>query len=659
MLIFVLIGLLVIAVSIFLVPLKAQYFVMLTGQLAAMILSGLAALLVFKNSTTLDIFLVNLLDNQVFLVIDPLSAFFILVINLTVFTGALYARGYLKPYEGVKSKKEMAWHYFHFFLMHISMLMVVMLREGISFLVFWELMSVATFFLILFESEKPETKAAAIKFFIQMHIAFYLIIIGFIVAGLTTGLPIGFESLGSYFKTFPVFPLFLLFFVGFGIKAGFIPLHSWLPHAHPAAPSHISGVMSGVMIKMGIYGIVRVLSYIHTDLLTIGIFLLLISAFSGIVGVVIAIVQHDIKKLLAYHSIENIGIIGMGIGIGVIGLAMNNNVLASLGFAGGLLHVLNHSLFKSLLFYSAGSVYQQTHSKNIEQLGGLMKKMPYTAILFLVGAVAISGLPPFNGFISEFLIYAGLFKSLHHNNLLLGFLLLGGIVALVVIGGLAMFCFTKVFSIVFLGHSRSEKTLQAHEVTNQMLFPKFLIAFIILAIGTLPFIILKPLGDVVGVFVKNTEAIGALTSTMTEISVAMGLLIGIIALVWVVRNYRKTPAKDIDSTWGCGYEYGEAGLNQYSATSYSEYIGKKAKIIVGVEKHFKPLSKEEIFPEAREFTTHSSDVFEDNLASKPTGKLLFIMEKMAIFQTGNIQHYLLYAIVFVVIIVGLTLLNFI
>jgi len=213
--------------------------------------------------------------------------------------------------------------------------------------------------------------------------------------------------------------------------------------------------MSGVMIKMGIYGILRVLTYIHHDLFYIGLFILIISLISGLIGVSMAIVQHDVKKLLAYHSIENIGIIGIGIGLGTIGLAENMPLLTALGFGGGILHILNQPLFKSLLFYTAGSVYQQTHTRNIEQLGGLITKMPKTAIFFLLGALAISGLPPFNGFISEFLIYSGMFKSLHLASLFTDIVLLFSFSGLAIIGGLAIFCFTKVFSINFFGTSVS------------------------------------------------------------------------------------------------------------------------------------------------------------------------------------------------------------
>ncbi len=652
--------LLLLSFGIFMVPAKIQYYYTLGLQVILICLTSVLTWQAFGGSEPIQLKILSLPSGDINLVIDKISGFFIFVINLTVLTGALFANGYLAPYRTKKTKTEMAWHFFNFFLLHLSMLMVVLLREGISFLVFWELMSVSTFFLIIFESEQQEIKEAGIKFLIQMHIALAFLLAGFLVSSTFTGQRFGFDSLAAYFGASPVFPVFMLFFIGFGIKAGFIPLHSWLPHAHPAAPSHISGVMSGVMIKMGIYGIIRTLTYIHTELLSVGMLILIISAFSGITGVVIAIVQHDFKRLLAYHSIENIGIIGIGIGIGVIGLAIGNPVLASLGFAGGLLHVLNHSLFKSLLFYSAGSIYQQTHTKNIEQLGGLMKKMPATAVFFLIGAIAISGLPPFNGFISEFLIYSGLFKSLSNNNLLLSFVLLGGIVSLVIIGGLAVYCFTKVFSIIFLGNPRSELTANAHEVKPDMLIPKYLIAFFIVVIGVMPFIVIGPLSAMTNELVGDTSILRQSSISLNYITLSLLILTGLSTALWLLKKrMSRNRAIVVETTWGCGYTGANPAVHQYTATSYADYIARKAKLLVGAKKHFKPLSKDDIFPAPTRFDTHSSDVFEDNLILKPVRKLLAFLERIAVLQTGNIQDYLLYAILFVIFISLITILNII
>ena len=575
-------------------------------------------------------------------------------------TGILYAKGYLKPYLPGKSKTAMALHYFSFVWLHLSMLLVCMLRDGLSFLIVWEIMSFTSFFLVIFESEKASTIKYGIQYLIQMHIGFAFLLVAFLISGIITGEPVGFESLEKYFSTQAVFPLFLLFFVGFGIKAGFIPFHTWLPHAHPAAPSHISGIMSGVMIKMGIYGIIRVLTFIHTDLLAIGIFLLIISFISGVIGVILAIVQHDIKKLLAYHSIENIGIIGMGIGVGVIGMATENFTLAALGLAGGFLHILNHSLFKSLLFYTAGNVYMQTHTRNIGKLGGLIKKMPKTALFFLLGSVAISGLPPFNGFISEFFIYLGMFKELHTGDLLLSLLLLGGIVGLVLIGGLAIYCFTKVFSVVFLGNLRSRIPENATEVEESMFISKYIIGFFIVFIGLLPIWVTKPLTGVVSVFTPDVSALTAIAPSLQGITISMSVFILIVGALWLIRKWiTRTKTIETGPTWGCGYTGANPAVHQYTATSYADYIGNLAKYITGTRKHYKIIEKDEIFPAPRKFETHSSDVFEDYLVSKPFDKLLRFLDRIAVFQTGNIQHYLLYAIVFMILILVLTILNFI
>ncbi len=294
--------------SIFIIPKRYQFVITFSAELLLSFFSGYLAVQAFSSEEICKMFFGTFLGNEVFLVIDKISAFFILVVNLIVLMGLIYSKGYLQPYRDKKTKTELGLHYFSIILLHLSMLFVLTLREGISFLIAWEVMSLATFILILFENEVQQTVKAAVQFIIQMHVAFVFIVVAFLIASIKTGLPIGFDSLELYFQTVSVFPLFLLFFAGFGIKAGFILLHTWLPHAHPAAPSHISGIMSGVIIKMGIYGIVRVLTYIHTDLYNIGLFLLIISFISGILGVTLAIVQHDYKKLLAYHSIENIGI---------------------------------------------------------------------------------------------------------------------------------------------------------------------------------------------------------------------------------------------------------------------------------------------------------------------------------------------------------------
>ncbi len=651
----------VLSLALFLVPKRAQYYFDLFLHIALLSISSIWAIQeLFTLTVPIKLAFMPFMYYTLNIEIDKLLAFFILVINFTVLTGIIYAKAYLKPYFDKKSKMEFALHYFNFLWLHISMLLVVMLRDALAFLVIWEIMSLSSFFLVIFESEKKETIKIGIKYLIQMHIGVVFLMLAFIWAYVQTGAEFSFDGLAVYFHANNPFYLFLMFFIGFGIKAGFIPLHSWLPHAHPAAPSHVSGVMSGVMIKMGIYGILRVLTYIHHDLFYIGLFILIFSLVSGIIGVSLAIVQHDVKKLLAYHSIENIGIIGIGIGLGTIGLAENIPILAVLGFGGGILHILNHSLFKSLLFYTAGSVYQQTHTRNIEQLGGLIKKMPKTALFFLLGALAICGLPPFNGFISEFLIYSGMFKSLHTANLFTDVILLFSFVGLAIIGGLAIFCFTKVFSIIFLGTARSEKVNHAKEVEPIMLLPNFLIGFMIIIIGFVPFVFIKPLASIIEIYSANTDGILQIIPTLNKISLSSGIFIALIGLFWILRSWQqKKQSIKQDATWGCGYTGANPALHQYTATSYADNFVQLSSKVVNVKKEFTDYKVDEIFPQEREFETHSSDVFEDNLISKPSNIILRFLKRIAVFQTGKIQHYLLYALVFLAVIFLLTYLNWI
>ncbi|HNW55316.1 MAG TPA: proton-conducting transporter membrane subunit, partial [Bacteroidales bacterium] len=367
--------------------------------------------------------------------------------------------------------------------------------------------------------------------------------------------------------------LFLFFFAGFAIKAGFVPFHTWLPYAHPAAPSHVSGMMSGVIIKIGIFGLMRMLLVIKTDYVTVGYIILILSLVSGLYGVMLAIVQHNLKKLLAYHSIENIGIIGIGIGIGSIGLGTGNQVLASLGFAGALLHTLNHALFKSLLFYTAGNVYQATHTLDIEKLGGLIKKMPQTALLFLVAAIAICGLPPFNGFVSEFIIYSGVYNWLSDATLVPLLVAVSTTSGLAMIGGLAMLCFTKAFGVVFLGSARSELPASCSEVPFARLIPLYLLAGMILLIGLFPTAFISLLSHPVSLFTGGSgfalspEQVVVLKA-IQPVSWASGIFILLVISIYVIRRVALSHRKiSVGATWGCGYEAGTPKI-QYTAGSF-------------------------------------------------------------------------------------------
>jgi NADH:ubiquinone oxidoreductase subunit 5 (subunit L)/multisubunit Na+/H+ antiporter MnhA subunit len=375
-----------------------------------------------------------------------------------------------------------------------------------------------------------------------------------------------------------------------------------------------------------------------------------------------AIVQHDLKRLLAYHSIENIGIIGIGIGTGVIGIATNNNLLALCGFSGGLLHVLNHSLFKSLLFFSSGSVYQAAHTRNIENLGGLMKKMPYTAGLFLIGSLAICGLPPFNGFISEYLIYMGMFNSLSASNLYQSIMLIVVIAGLSLIGGLAIFCFTKAFGIAFLGEARSEKASKATEVPRIMLLPQIIPVVFILLIGLASVWFVKPLsGIVTKAFSLPGMAItyGPALNNLTMISILSGIFLLSVTALLIYRHFHLKSRKiSAGPTWGCGYTAPSA-RQQYTSTSFAYNYNHLAKPLLQTKKIMKEIQQDEIFPAIRTFESHSDDIFKKLLIDKPIGWISELLKKIAVMQTGLIQHYILYAFIFMLVVFLLTYLKII
>lgn len=651
-------GLMVMSFGIFVLRKPSRYNYTLFILISAIAITTLAVLLPnLLNSSATHLFSSSPPKFLTFLAPDSLSGFFILIINFTTLTAFLFAGGYLKSYYEKQTSLRWSIHLWAFMWLYFSMILVVVLHDGFSFLVVWELMAVSSFLLVIFEADDRKVLKTGINYLIQMHLGLLFLLVAFLIAGRDTGV-IGFDGLKTYFSSHSNILVFSLFFIGFGIKAGFIPLHTWLPEAHPAAPSPVSGLMSGVMIKMGIYGILRVVFAIQSDIFVIGLVILGFSLFSGIMGVMMAIVQHDLKRLLAYHSIENIGIIGIGIGLGVLGMATGNNILAILGFTGGLLHILNHSLFKSLLFFNAGSVYQATHTRNIDQLGGLAKKMPFTAAFFLIGSLAICGLPPFNGFISEFLIYLGMFKSFPESSLYFSILLLISLIGLTLIGGLAIFCFTKAFGIVFLGQARSSQAEGAQEVSRSMLFPSILASAAIMAIGLASALFVKPVMNITSELtgIALPELFTAdLIQTLSRISMVGGLFIGLVVIIAAWRYFhlqKRIVTKG--PTWGCGYTAGDE-KQQYTATSWADNFSSLANPVLGTKKQEIPIRENDLFPKKRSFETHPRDLFKAGLIEKPVDFLLNIFKKIAFMQTGQIQHYILYAFLFMLLILLLTM----
>jgi hydrogenase-4 component B len=649
---------LLVSFGIFVLPKKWKYSLCLVLHVLLIISSGSWAVSALTNGPETIALGVSTWSGPIQLVIDPLSAYFMLIINLICFCGIIYAGGYLKPYMSKKRSVFISLHLFSFLWLHGAMLLVTSMRDGIAFLLAWELMSLFSFILVIFEAQKEATLKTGINYLLQMHLGFALIMIAFLIAGNQSG-DLSFAGVAKYFTERDNAPLFLIFFAGFGIKAGFIPLHSWLPRAHPAAPSHVSGVMSGVMIKMGIYGIFRIDSLLQNDLKSIGIIVLLIGVVSGLLGVIMAIMQHDLKKLLAYHSIENIGIIGMGLGIGILGKAVGDDYLMILGLAGALLHTLNHALFKSLLFFAAGNIFYATHTVNMDSLGGLIKNMRYTSIAFLIGALAISGIPPFNGFISEFLIYSGVIHHLRTADFSMSLVGIVTLLGLVLIGGLCIYCFTKAFGMSFLGTRRSVINLHVEEVPKVMLLSTVPLVALILLIGLKAAFfgeaIVNILQQLTGISSEglNKEIAHSLTMT-SNIHI---LLIAFMIVIYALRAWQQSRVKvNHGPTWGCGYTGGDF-RHQYTPTSYADSLRQLVDPLIDYRRNFKSFEEEEIFPPPKTFHTESKDLVEEKTVLSWVNLLTTYLPKAGVAQSGLINHYLIYPMLFLIVLGLLTFLK--
>jgi hydrogenase-4 component B len=593
--------------------------------------------------------------------IDSLSAWFILIINLTCINGAFYGIGYMKQYSEQRSNLSM--HWILFLLFQSSMLWVCIVQNGLAFLVVWELMSISSFLLVIFEHQKKATLKAGINYLVQMHIGVLFLAAAFIWVYYAEG-SFEFSAIEKFFSSNPNLWLFILFFVGFGIKAGFIPLHSWLPQAHPAAPSHISGVMSGVIVKLGIYGIFRMIFFLKQDYTLIGEIIITLSVLTGLYGILNSSVHRDFKKMLAYCTIENIGIIGIGLGIGLMGIGTGNAVMIILGFGGALLHTLNHSLFKSLLFFTAGSVYQQTHTRDMEKLGGLVRTMPQTAMLFLAGAMAIGGLPPFNGFVSEFLIYSGILLGIKSISILYISLMIFTLAGLALIGGISMLTFTKSFGTIFLGNPRTHLHQQPREVSLGMRLPQYFILFIMLSIGLFPQFYFSIVNEILLRFIPAASVTSnlipsSLLNSISSIGKFSMLFILLLLVIYVVRkSLSRTRQISRSTTWGCGYAAPNARM-QYTGKSFSKSLGKLLNFIILEKKKYKEIAAAEIFPAERKHSSHYNDFFVTRIFNGIVDRLLYSMNYFQFIQNGKIQMYILYGIFFIVVVFLGTLFKFI
>jgi len=590
--------------------------------------------------------------------IDPLSAWFMIIINITLVNGAIYGSGYMNAYEN--RRQDLNLHWFMFVLFHISMLLVCMLRNGFVFLIVWEIMTLSSLMLVLFDHDKANTLKAGLNYLVQMHLGVAFLSIAFIWVFVATG-SVGFNSITIFLQNNKAYWVIALFFLGFGIKAGFVPLHTWLPYAHPAAPSHVSGVMSGVIVKMGIYGILRIATQISHHVLTIGVLFLLISAVTTLYGILNASVHRDFKKMLAFCTTENIGIVGMGIGMALIGKGIEKPSLMVLGYSAALLHTLNHSLYKSLLFFSAGNVYLKTHTRKMENLGGLIRHMPHTALIFLIGALAISGLPPLNGFISKFLIYSGFIETFQSKNTGLIALMILCTTILSMAGGVSMLTFTKAFGTIFLGVPRADIHRQPGEVAFLMRLPLYFIVLLMLAIGILPQLVLIPVYSVIESFgsVVPAHALPTAGETLTLVGRSSLLLIALVAVLLMIRKaIGRDRILNTSPTWGCGYVAPKPAM-QYTGKSFSKSLAKLFGFITMENKKYDELEKASVFPAPRSYASYYLEFFETRIIEPLVRRFLGLFNYFTFIHNGKIQFYVLYGFFFVLLLIILSFINII
>jgi hydrogenase-4 component B len=643
-----------------LVPQRIKSRITIISVLIIALLTGSLAIISFVHGGTEYLFNGGVFFGEIPLRIDALSAWFILIINFTSVTGVFYGAGYLKSTDSRPAL--LTYHWILYLIFHSSMLLVTIVQHSIVFLIVWEFMSLSSFLLVMFDYTNPRVIKAGVNYLVQMHLSVLFLTVGFLWVYAKTG-TFDFKGIGAFFNSGINIWLFLIFFGGFGIKAGFIGLHTWLPEAHPAAPSHVSGVMSGVIVKMGIYGIFRIITFLKSDFLILGDLILTVSILTGLYGIMNSAVHRDFKKMLAYCTIENIGIIGVGIGLGLIGIARNNSMLIFFGFTGALLHVLNHSLYKSLLFFSAGSVYSQTHTRNMDRLGGLIKKMPQTAILFLLGSIAIGGVPPFNGFISEFLIYSGILSGINLTGIFQVTLMIMSFAAISLIGGISILTFTKTFGTIFLGTPRNEMKHEPAEVSLIMLLPQYLILALMICIGLFPVYFVSIAGSVLNsnsfhTFTIDMSGLNSYLSVMKSISFYSLMFLVLVGLIFLIRWYlTRGLERTYKPTWGCAYVAPNNRM-QYTGKSFSKTFGKLLNFIMIEKKGYTEISREETFPAQRKYRSFYLDILDKKVIEPALSLVYRFINLFQFVQNGRIQAYVIYGIVFILVIFIGTILSF-
>ena len=597
---------------------------------------------------------------------DALACFFSLALAVVAAATSIYSISYLKDFEG---KRNIAFFGFLYHLLLLSLTLVFTVSNAFFFLIAWEVMALAAYGLVTFYHEQPETRRAGFLYIIMAHIDVGCLLLGFALLTQASG--------SAEFSSFSTVNLsgalqaaaFLLFFFGFGIKAGIIPFHIWLPAAHPVAPSNISALLSSIVLKTGIYGMSRVF-FGFFDMLPVwsGVLVLTLGVISAVLGVLYALMEHDLKRLLAYHSIENIGIILMGIGPALIFRATQHPQLAALALIAGLFHTVNHAVFKCLLFLGAGSVLHSTGTPNMEEHGGLIRPMPWTALCFLIGAVAISGLPPLNGFVSEWLTYQSLLAGFGATKGLTRVLfpIAGSMLALT--GALAAACFVKAFGITFLALPRGKEARHAHEAPRSMLIGMSSLAIVCLALGLGMTWFLSAFDNVtqqlfsirVGTSLTTSNrlvlSVGeAHASSVSTVIVGLGLLAIIGAIAFVVRTRQKRLGRMRGPTWDCGLP-GLSDENEYTATAFSKALRMIFSVLYQPRREIQAVfDVSPYYPKEIHFKSEIEPTFEKRVYAPIKDLIFWLSTKMWAVQAGSVHAYLTY--IFITLVVLLLMLS--
>ena len=632
------------------------------GSAIASLLSGLAGATVLITGTpsTGALFVHRASGFVLGFSIDGLSAWFLLVLSVAAIPIAVFSIAYLADPHW-RQRSVFVGVAFNLLLGAVELVFTA--GDAITFLVAWEIMTLVNAALVATDHEEPTSRRAAFLFLVMSHLGTGSLIAGFLILASLTG-SLSFSTLlAGQVAAGPVRDgLFVLFFVGFGVKAGIVPVHVWLPEAHPAAPTSISALMSGVLIKTGIYGMVRICVFgLGTPRLSWGVTVLVLGGLSAVLGVLYALVQHDLKRLLAYHSIENIGIILLGLGAGMIGLAYGRGDVAAAGVAAGLYHVLNHAVFKGLLFLAAGSVVARAGTRQIERLGGLLRRMPWTGLFFLVGAMAISGLPPLNGFASEWLTFQAFLFGFRGSPEPLAHLLfpIGGAV-LAMTTALAAACFVKAFGITFLAFPRSPGATEAVESSMTMLAPQAWLAACCVGLGLFPGLVLR-------VIASATRSLPGLRASAElaqgELGMGSGLdsfdqvipavfvmaLLGALAFTTLTASPRAALAR-VAPPWGCGGEL--TAQTEYTATAFSKPLMMIFSPVYRPTRAVESLARvSPYFPHEVRYRSQIEPTFERYIYDPLVRTVMRVATGMRVLQAGGLHAYLAYVIAMVVSLV--------